>query len=104
MLKVFENILTIPNIELKPEYSLSQEISISKKINNKLSLYGVGFYTRISNAIVKDNFFWNQNPDPNGEPLWAGYAMYDDQLLPTFANQNIEGLLKYLWSDHRLLR
>ncbi|RPG58004.1 MAG: hypothetical protein CBD51_005780 [Flavobacteriales bacterium TMED191] len=94
MLKVFKkgSILTIPNIDLKPEYSLSQEFSISKKINSNLTFYGVGFYTRLYNAIVKDNFPYEFSPNPDTTMLaWA--ADYDDMMLDTYANQNIDGSL-----------
>ncbi|MAQ47462.1 MAG: hypothetical protein CMD27_01095 [Flavobacteriales bacterium] len=95
MLKVFKkgDILTIPNAELKPEYSLSQEVYISKTFNNKFTLYGVGFYTQIQNAIIKDSLKINLNPDVNGIPFWANMVEYDDIPVYTFANQNIDGHL-----------
>ncbi len=90
MLKVFRkgDNITIPNIDLKPEYSMSQEISITKNITNKVSLYTIGFYTKLNNAIVKDSIQVNRNPDPNGEPLLASMIEYDDDFVYTFANQN----------------
>tara|TARA_B100000902_G_C27316615_1_gene921730 strand:- start:564 stop:3059 length:2496 start_codon:yes stop_codon:yes gene_type:complete len=90
MLKVFRkgDNITIPNIDLKPEYSLSQEISITANISNNITIYGVGFYTQLTNAIVKDSTQVNINPDKNGEPLLANMILYDDELVYTFSNQN----------------
>ena len=90
MLKVFKkgNNITIPNINLKPEYSLSQEISITANISKNITIYGVGFYTQLTNAIIKDSTQVNINPDQNGEPLLANMILYDDELVYTFSNQN----------------
>ena len=90
MLKVFRkgNNITIPNIELKPEYSLAQELSITKNLTENLTLYTVGFYTQLNDAIVKDSIKVNQNPDPAGEPWMVGLIEYDDEMVYTFANQN----------------
>ena len=63
------NILTIPNITLNPEFSLSQELSVSKQINKDLTLYGVGFYTRMSNAIVKDSIDWLFDVNSSGDSV-----------------------------------
>ena len=90
MLKVFRkgDNITIPNIHLKPEYSLSQELSITKNISKKLTCYGVGFYTQLSDAIIKDSIPVNINPSIDGEPLLVNMILYDDELVYTFANQN----------------
>ena len=90
MLKVFKkgDNITIPNIHLKPEYSLSQEIAVSKSFDDFLTLYGVGFYTRMTNAIIKDTMLINLNPNANEPPMWSNMIIYDDELVYTFANQN----------------
>ena len=90
MLKVFKKgaIITIPNINLKPEYSISQEITITKNINSQFLLYGVGFYSHITDAIVKDSISVNINPVEGGEPLLSNMLFYDDEWVYTFANQN----------------
>jgi len=91
MLKVFQksNIITIPNIELNPEYSLSQELSITKNLNDKIILFGNGFYTRLFNGIVKDSIAWYHNLDH--EHQWPAWEVdYDDEIYPTYANQNSE--------------
>ena len=49
--------LTVPYKDLKPEYSLSQEISITKEISNQITLYGTGFYTILKNSIILDTLF-----------------------------------------------
>ncbi|MBF25045.1 MAG: hypothetical protein CMP49_00785 [Flavobacteriales bacterium] len=92
MLKVFRkgDNITIPNIDLKPEHSLSQEISITANIAKNLTLYAVGHYTELTNAIVKDSMQVNINPDKNGDPLLANMILYDDELVYTFSNQNAQ--------------
>ena len=90
MMKIFlkgDN-LTIPNIELLPEISLSQELSVTKNINNQLSIYGVGFYTRIRNAIIKDSMLVNLNPFPDQEPVYINEFIYEDENVYLFSNQN----------------
>ena len=91
MLKVFEkgDRLVIPNIYLKPEYSFSQEVSISKNINKNIDLYGVGFYTRIKNAMAMDSIGVTQGMF-NGEPLIQYAYLYEDEIKYLFANQNSE--------------
>ena len=90
MLKVFEKggNLTLPNIYLEPEYALSQEVSVSKNINESLTLYTVGFFTRMTNAIVKDSMSINMNPDPEGEPMFGDMLFYENELVHIVANQN----------------
>jgi hemoglobin/transferrin/lactoferrin receptor protein len=89
MLKVFKKgeIITLPNIHLKPEYSLSQEISITKNIHPNFTVYGVGFYTQLTDAIVKDSILVNAFPDAE-DPLWTNQLIYDDEWVYTFSNQN----------------
>tara|TARA_Y100000589_G_scaffold70891_2_gene63191 strand:+ start:528 stop:2996 length:2469 start_codon:yes stop_codon:yes gene_type:complete len=89
MLKVFEkgNRLVIPNVYLQPEYSISQELSISKDIGQNIDIYGVGFYTRIKNAMVMDSIGIVQGIF-NGEPLIQYSYLYEDEMKFLFANQN----------------
>ena len=90
MLKVFEkgDNITIPNTELKPEFSVSQEFSITKSISKNITLHAVGFYTTLTNAIIKDSTRVNINPDPNGAPFWASAIVYNGEQMYAFANQN----------------
>ncbi len=89
MLKVFikgDNI-TLPNIKLKPEYSFSQELSISTNILEQLELYGVAFYTQLTNAIIKDSLKIILSL-PNGEELVQQNIYYNGEYYTPFANQN----------------
>jgi len=90
LLKVFPkgNNLTRPNPELMPEYSFSQEISATKNISNNISIYGVGFFTQLNNAIIKDSLPVNINPDPNDDPFYAYQVLYNEEYLWYFGNQN----------------
>ena len=89
MLKVFKkgDIITLPNINLNPEYSLSQEFSITKKLSPSFTIYGVGFYTQLTNAIIKCPTLVNRAPEGE-EPLWASMIEYDDEMVYTYSNQN----------------
>ena len=91
MFKVFRkgNIVTVPYKELRPEYSLTQEISITKELCDNLTLYGLGYFTQLSSAIVKDTLFRDVNPEPNEEYL-VSTMFYDGEMLTTFANQNAD--------------
>ena len=91
MFKVFRkgNIVTVPYKELRPEYSLTQEISVTKELCDNLTLYGLGYFTQLSSAIVKDTLFRDVNPEPNEEYL-VSTMFYDGEMLTTFANQNAD--------------
>ncbi len=90
MAKVFvkgDNI-TVPNIKLGPEVVYSQEVFVSKE-----STFGVfyfnGFYTQITNAILKDSIRVNLNASINGAPeLLVSEVIYEGDPYYTFANQN----------------
>ena len=53
--------VTIPNPELGPENSLTTELTLAKTIGNihetGLKISATGFYTRLKNAIVRENFY-----------------------------------------------
>ncbi|MEO9871265.1 TonB-dependent receptor [Ekhidna sp.] len=56
--KIFElddNILIVPNENLKPEYTLSNEVSYQRK-SDRFLLHIVGFYSRLYDAIVRGEF------------------------------------------------
>ena len=72
---------------VKTEHSISQEVSITANLSEKSAIYAVGFYTRLSNAIIKDSILVNIAPTGE-EPLLANQILYDDQYVYTFANQN----------------
>ncbi len=53
--------ITIPNLELKPEYSMNYELTIAKQFGNVIGnegvsfkLSGTGFYTELTDAIVRE--------------------------------------------------
>ena len=47
------NILTIPNLDLKPEHTKSIELNVSKNINNRVLINLNAHYTRIEDVIMK---------------------------------------------------
>jgi hemoglobin/transferrin/lactoferrin receptor protein len=53
--KVFESVpgkITVPNPNIKPEYTYNLDFSISKSFNNKVHLGGTGYYTWYRDAIT----------------------------------------------------
>ena len=56
---------------------MSQEFSITKNIHPNFTLYGVGFYIQLTNAIIKTPIELNMAPEGE-EPLWASMIEYDD--------------------------
>ena len=71
--------VTVPNVELLPEYSYNAEISIRKSFNDSY-ISASGFYTYLKDAIVKRSFLLNGQ-----DSLW-----YDDEYLPVVANTNAQ--------------
>ena len=78
--------LTVPYKGLSPEYSLSQELSITKEISDWLTIYGTGFYTVLQNSIVLDTLFRDAGID--GQQWLVSGMQYDGEYATTFANQN----------------
>lgn len=60
----------VPNPDLKPEYSLSNELSYERK-NEKTLLKAVVFYSRLFNAIVDGEFDLNGSSTFNGLDVFA---------------------------------
>lgn len=86
--KIRENggFVTIPNPELKPEKSFTSELTIAKAWGNfsgdtGIKLSATGFYTQLSNAIVRENFQM-----PNG----ASYFISNGDSLFVQANVNAD--------------
>jgi len=77
--KVFEKsgVLTIPNANLKPEFSRNIEATINKRIN-KSFISATYFYTQLKDAIIK------QASSLNGQDS----LMFDGEYLPVAANSN----------------
>lgn len=62
--KIFESStaakqVVIPNADLKPEYTYNIDLTISQRIEDRISLELTGFYTWFRNAIVKAPFKLN---------------------------------------------
>lgn len=60
--KVFElddDIVLVPNSDLKPEFSYNWELGMQKKIADKLQFNVVGYYSLLSDAIVRGEFLVN---------------------------------------------
>ena len=70
--------LTVPNDELKPEFSKNIDISLTKEWQNNSYLRGTYYYTILENAIVKTPFILNGQDS----------LLYDGEWLPLFANTN----------------
>jgi hemoglobin/transferrin/lactoferrin receptor protein len=79
--KVFESgegILIVPNQNLKPEKSVTADLSITLWEGNKIQLDNTLYYTRLFDAIVTDHFLFNGSSS----------VIYDGQPNDVFANQN----------------
>ena len=72
--------VTVPNDQLKPEYSYNAEITISKKWNQNGFISATYFYTLLKNAIIKNDFILNEQ----------SFLSYDGELLPIVASQNTQ--------------
>lgn len=60
--KLFESTpgnITVPNPNLKPEYAWNFEVGVVKNINQKLKIELNGFYTILTDAIVRRNTTFN---------------------------------------------
>ncbi|MBC8464265.1 MAG: TonB-dependent receptor [Bacteroidetes bacterium] len=72
--------VTVPNDQLKPEYSYNAEITISKKWMRNGFVSATYFYTLLKGAIIKKDFILN------GQST----LLYDGELLPIVASQNTQ--------------
>lgn len=62
MSKVFESVpgsVTVPNPNLKPEYTYNGDLGISHTFNDRATLGGTAFYTLLTNAITTQNGTFN---------------------------------------------
>ncbi|MEM6735116.1 MAG: TonB-dependent receptor [Bacteroidota bacterium] len=83
--KVFEvgNRLTVPNPDLEPEYTVSNEIAYEYK-NDQVYLKLVAFYSHLFDAIIDDSFILNE----------SNTQIIDDDTLTIRAKVNIgEGVI-----------
>ena len=52
--------VTVPNVNLRPEYAYNAELGILKYFNEKRSFVGItGYYTLLHNYIIRENFTLN---------------------------------------------
>ena len=71
--KVFdinENVIIVPNPNIKPEYTINKEVSFSKK-KNRFNVSFTLFHSRLINAIVRDSFNINGIQKLNGKQIMA---------------------------------
>jgi hemoglobin/transferrin/lactoferrin receptor protein len=72
-------IVSVPNINLKPEYVYNAEIGVLKYLNDKKFNFGLNvYYTLLNNYIARESFSIN-----GGSTI-----LYDDEIVATFANLN----------------
>jgi hemoglobin/transferrin/lactoferrin receptor protein len=60
--KVFESTpgnITVPNADLKPEYTYNGEIGFSNRFNGWLTIGATGYYTLYTNALTTQDFNFN---------------------------------------------
>lgn len=60
--KIFDGsngIVTVPNPNLRSEFTYNGELSIAKSIEDRLKLTVTGYFTFLDNAIVQDDFSFN---------------------------------------------
>ena len=80
--------ITFPNIDLKPERSSNAEITLSYEVGKAFNISTTGFYTRLSNAIIRRAFV-----APDGNSTWTTQG----ETLNVVGNQNIQdGVIKGL--------
>jgi len=78
-------LLSVPNINLKPEYAYNGELGITKFFKNKRNQIAVnGFYTLLNDYISRTNFVVENDNSTTDENT----VMYDDDEVTTIANVN----------------
>jgi len=78
-------LLTVPNINLKPEYAYNGELGITKFFKNKRNQIAVnGFYTLLNNYISRTVFVVNNDTSTTDENT----VLYDGDEVTTIANIN----------------
>lgn len=80
--KVFEKsgLVSVPNDQLKPEYSYNGEINLNTKISKNIRWNFSTYYTILKDAIVKQPFALNGQDS----------IVYDGELFPVVANTNAQ--------------
>lgn len=71
--------VTVPNVNLRPEYVYNAEIGVLKYFNNKkFNIDLNAYYTLLNNYIARENFMINGNTT----------ILYDDEIVETISNVN----------------
>ncbi len=71
--------VSVPNIDLRPEYVYNAEIGVLKYFNEKKFSVGLNaYYTLLNNYIARENFSISGNST----------ILYDDEIVETIANVN----------------
>jgi hemoglobin/transferrin/lactoferrin receptor protein len=73
-----DDYIIVPNPDIKPEYTYNAELSASRVIEGFLRIDLVGFYTLLSNAIVRTNYTLNDMDS----------LLYDGDMYKISANYN----------------
>ncbi|MSP84258.1 MAG: TonB-dependent receptor [Flavobacteriaceae bacterium] len=79
--KVFESgagVLIVPNKDLKPEKSVTADLSVELCAGKRIQFDNTFYHTRLFDAIITDDFLFNGSSTIN----------YDGQTSAVFANQN----------------
>lgn len=80
-----DGLLTVPNVNLKPEYAYNGELGITKFFKNKRNQIAVnGFYTLLNNYISRATFVVNNDNSTTDENT----VIYDGDEVTTIANVN----------------
>ncbi|MFD0964561.1 TonB-dependent receptor plug domain-containing protein [Pseudofulvibacter geojedonensis] len=78
-------LLTVPNINLKPEFAYNGEIGFTQQLKNKQNIIELnGFYTLLNNYISRTNYIVENDTTTFNENT----VIYDGEETPTIANTN----------------
>jgi len=78
-------LLTVPNVNLKPEYAYNGELGITKFFKNKRNQISInGYYTLLNKYIYRADFIVNNDTSTTDENT----VMYDGDEVNTIANVN----------------
>ena len=80
-------LLTVPNVNLRPEYAYNGELGITKFFNNKKNQISInGYYTLLNNYIYRTDFVVENDNSTTDENT----VIYDGDEVTTIANVNGE--------------
>jgi len=85
--KIRENrgLLSVPNMQLKPEYAYSSELGLTKFFDNKMTVFSLNlYYTHITDHIIRD-YFQILNDTSTQNPATI---LYNSEEVKTIANIN----------------